>query len=587
MKNLLAALKDIGALSFPYFKDKTQNTGVLRALPFNALAVGLLFVILAINVGQVYLHVALNEWSVPFYTALQKKDGVVFWAQMKVFAGLALLFISSAVAELYLTLYLDIKWRAWMTRQFTQKWLTNHAHYKLGFSANTDNPDQRITDDVREFVRMTLDIFVKLFSTVLTLWKFAIILWMLSSNFPLQLFGVEMSAAPGYLFWVALAYSAFGTIVTHYIGRSLVRINFLRQKTEANFRFSLARIREYGEPIGLLKGEAQEKATLFNRFSAYVHVYSDYMRVQKNMTFFTAFFGQASVMFPYLLCASAYFAVGGTMEFGALTQVTRAFGTVESSLNVFIKIYGQLAEYRATINRLTSFMQATDQAAVQTGDFTFKSGDMAFKDVKVTLPSGQVMVQAQNLTLEKGKHLLVTGPSGSGKSTLFRALAGLWPYGSGEMTTPSSLMLIPQKPYLPLGTLKEALLYPNLEADISDERLLEVLSLVQLDKYAGSLNEDKPWHLILSGGEQQKLSLARALLQQPEWLFLDEATAAMDETSEGQLYAMLKKALPQTTLVSIGHRSTLVNYHDKRVQLVKTGESFIAQDAPLMMMKTA
>jgi vitamin B12/bleomycin/antimicrobial peptide transport system ATP-binding/permease protein len=586
MKNFFLALKDIGTLALPYFKAREQNGALFQRLPFNALAVGLVFVILAINVGQVYLQVALNEWSVPFYTALQKKDAVTFWTQMKVFGYLALFFISSAVAELYLTLYLDIKWRTWMTAQFTQKWLTNHVHYKLGFYPSTDNPDQRITDDVREFVRMTLDIFIRLFTTALTLYKFAVIIWLLSANFPLNLFGVELTKAPGYLFWVAFAYSAFGTIVTHYIARSLVSINFFRQKTEADFRFSLARIREYGEPIGLLKGEAQENKTLMSRFGAYVTVYRDYMRVQKNMTLFTAFFGQASVMFPFLLCASAYFAAGSTMEYGALQQVVRAFGTVENSLNVFIRIYATLADYRATVNRLISFQNATQKAQEQQGAFKFSAGDVSFKNVRVTLPTGETMVEA-NVSFKKGEHLLVTGPSGSGKSTLFRALAGLWPYGEGEIVTPHNIMLIPQKPYIPLGTLKEALLYPNLEADVSDERVLEVLSLVQLDKHADMLNETKSWHLLLSGGEQQKLSLARAILQAPEWLFLDEATAAMDEPTESQLYNALKTALPHTTIVSIGHRSTLVNFHDKRVQLLKTGTHFEAKSAPLMMMQGA
>ncbi|QCI65724.1 ABC transporter ATP-binding protein/permease [Phreatobacter stygius] len=595
--SFLGTIRQITRLADPYFE--ARDKGVV-ALPFGLrislqeryIAHGLLFVLLTINIAQVLATVLLNQWNNRFYTALQERAEATFWIELRFFTIVAFLWVVLAVYELYLTQYTQIRWRRWLTGQLTEHWLTGGVHYRMRLTGSqTDNPDQRIAEDVRMFTSTTLELMIRFFSAVLTLYSFVLILWGLSTNFKYQVAGFNLESVPGYLVWAALIFAVIGTVFAHLIGRALILINFQRQRYEADFRFSLVRVRENDEQIALLKGEDAERAGLARRFGNIVSNWFDYMRYTKRLTWFTAFLNQTSIIFPYVILAPAYFS--GAVQLGALTQTAGAFGRVENALSLFTNLYGSLADYKSVIDRLTGFNRTA--AAVQVPPTpaiaTQTAGEaLTLTDLAVTLPDGKPVVTAPSLTVSRGDRVLVTGPSGSGKSTLFRALAGIWPHGSGSVTVPSgaSLMLLPQRPYFPVGTLRDAVSYPAGRGDYSDADIVKALEAVKLPGLAGRLDEEASWHMILSGGEQQRLAMARALLCKPDWLFLDEATAAIDEAGEAALYNTIREWLPDTTLVSIGHRSTLANFHDRRVHLSPGDNGIhVAADAPLMLMAKA
>jgi putative ATP-binding cassette transporter len=385
-----------------------------------------------------------------------------------------------------------------------------------------------------------------------------------------------------------LIFAVTGTVAAHYIGRPLIGVNYDRQRYEADFRYTLVRVRENDEQIALLKGEPAEREGLGRRFKNLVTNWAAYMKHTKRLTWFTSFYGQVSSVFPIIILAPAYFS--GAVQLGALTQTSGAFGRVEGALALFIDLYRQLADYKSVIDRLTGFARSAEtveRPPVPAITTKAEGSQLTLADLKVTLPSGQPVVSVPKLSIKAGERVLVTGPSGSGKSTLFRALSGIWPHGSGAITVPAgaSLMLLPQRPYFPVGSLRDAVSYPAERGAYSDSEIMAALEAVKLPGLTSRLDEEQPWQMILSGGEQQRLAMARALLAKPKWLFLDEATAAIDEPGEAALYAAIRDALPDTTLISIGHRSTLANFHDRRVALTKTetGEH-VAADAPLMML---
>jgi putative ATP-binding cassette transporter len=481
-----------------------------------------------------------------------------------------------------------------MTKHYLDRWLVGANHYRMQLLGDAaDNPDQRIAEDIRQFIdggaggSGVLGIGLGLLSAVVTLGSFIVILWTLSATAPFHLFGVEW-AIPGYLVWAALLYAMLGTVLTHLIGWPLVALNFRQQKFEADFRFNLVRVRENAEQIALLHGEDADRDRLLERFGSVVGNWLAIMSRTKKLTFLTAGYSQVSTVFPYIVASPAYFA--GTIQLGGLMQTASAFGSVQGALSFFISVYRQLAEWRAVIERLDGFDIAIDKAqaaakAKPAIEVATRAGAHAvtIDDLLVRLPHGAQLVAADDLTIAPGERVLVTGPSGSGKSTLFRAIAGTWPFGTGTIAVPkgAKVMVLPQRPYFPIETLAAAVAYPAEPKTFSAAALAEVITAVGLSGLVGRLGEEAHWNRMLSLGEQQRLGIARAILQAPDYLLLDEATASLDEPAEAELYRLLQERLKGTTIVSIGHRSTLAAFHDRKLAVVQDGGGYRLREVAL------
>jgi vitamin B12/bleomycin/antimicrobial peptide transport system ATP-binding/permease protein len=574
VNNIRSTLAAVWRIAAPYFRSEDKWAGR-----------GLLAAVIALELGGVFLTVQLTRWNNTFYNALQERDWDVFTYQLGYFAVLATFWVALKVYQLYLNQWLQIRWRRWMTARYLGDWLHGANHYRMQLLGDTaDNPDQRIADDTQRFVDLTLSLGIGLLSSVVTVMSFVVILWSLSDEAPLHLFGKDI-AIPGYMMWGALIYAVLGTVLTHLIGRPLIGLNFQQQRYEADFRFNLVRARENGEQIALLRGEPAERTRLLSRFALVVENWIDIMQRTKKLTAFTASYSQASVIFPYMLIVPAYFA--GKVQLGGVMLTLSAFGNVQDALSFFVTFYRTLAEWQSVVARLAGFETSIENAEALTTKENIidiasnDKGSIDLKQLVVNLPNGAPLVTADGFTIRSGDRTLLTGPSGSGKSTLFRAIAGIWPFGTGSIAIPAqaTLMMLPQRPYFPVGSLQAAIVYPAEENAFSPEQVGDALGAVGLPKLASRLDEDAHWNRMLSLGEQQRLGIARALLHAPQYLFLDEATASLDEPSEAALYGLLRDRLPATTIVSIGHRSTLEAFHQRGVTLARAGDRFALQDA--------
>jgi vitamin B12/bleomycin/antimicrobial peptide transport system ATP-binding/permease protein len=574
VKNIGSTLAIVWRIAVPYFRsdDKWAGRGLLAA-------------VIAIELAIVTINVLINQWNSRFYNALQERNWDSFVSELIYFSVLAAMFIALAVYQLYLNQWLQIRWRKWLTQRYLGDWLHSANHYRMQLLGDAaDNPDQRLTEDVEQFVERTLAIGLGLLSSIVTLISFVVILWGLSTAAPLVIAGTDFTV-PGYLVWCALVYSALGTLLTHWIGKPLVALNFTKQRYEADFRFNLVRVRENSEQIALLRGDEAERQRLLDRFGRVVENWLQIMTRTKRLTAFTASYSQASVVFPFILVAPAYFAE--KVQLGGMMQTASAFGSVQGALSFFVSAYRTLAEWRAVVARLDGFegsiAMASDLATRK--DMVrltpASAGALDIKDLALQLPDGKPLVTANGFSVRTGEKLLVTGPSGSGKSTLFRAIAGIWPFGKGEIAVPANatLMMLPQRPYFPVGSLKGAIAYPSAEDAYSANVLADALKAVGLPALIERLDEEGHWNRMLSLGEQQRLGLARALLHKPQYLFMDEATASLDEPSEAALYELLYKRLPATTFVSIGHRATLHAFHTRNVVFARDGDRFVVGKA--------
>ena len=534
----------------------------------------LLGVVILLNLSLVGMTVLLTYWQRAFYNTLESKDWDGFiallfsWHRTEAegllpgFVLVAALYILIAVYQLYLRQALQMRWRRWLTDVYLAQWLSDRAYYRMALTdPYMDNPDQRIADDARLFVEDTLSLGIGLLNSIVTLGSFILVLWSLSG--PVTVLGVEI---PGYMVWVALIYALLGTWLAHLIGRPLIALNFSQQRLEADFRYALVRLRENTEGIALYGGEADEKRGLTQRFSKLMLNWWDIMRATKRLTFFTAGYGQVASIFPIVVAAPAYFA--GRLPLGGLIQTSSAFGQVQGALSWFVENYGKLTEWRATVERLTGFTQAVAKACEADSGPKASKGSaegLAMRDVTLKLPDGRVLLSGAEMDVAPGEAVLINGPSGSGKSTLFRAIAGIWPFGSGTISLPQDAraLFLPQRPYLPLGTLKRAVCYPEDEAGFTDAEAVAALEEAGLGHLAPRLGDSDSWGQRLSGGEQQRLSFARAFLLRPDWLFLDEATASLDPEAEEELHERLKRALPELTMLSIAHRPAVARFHDR------------------------
>ena len=556
--------------------------GLTRAYWFSEekwLARGLLAVIITLNLMQVYILVLITNWYNTFYNILQNYEKESFWSSIGEFSLLAGLNIIVVVYQLYLRQLLEIKWRRWMTGHYLNSWLDDQTYYRMQLlDKQTDNPDQRISEDLRLFTTMSLTLSIGLLKSVVTLASFVLVLWSLSGTVQIPL-GSYTVIIPGYLVWFALGYSIVGTWLTHKIGRPLVGLNFNQQRFEADFRFSLVRLRENSESVAFYRGEGQEQSHFQQRFSIVIHNFKQLMKRQKDLTWFTAGYGQFAIIFPFLVATPRYFA--NEIKLGGLMQISSAFGRVQDALSFFVESYTSLAEWRAVIGRLVTFVENMESVG-QTVDMTqdgieriMVQGDgFRVNQLEVRLPKGEALLQPLKLELKRGDSLLIAGPSGVGKSTLMRAIAGIWPFGRGSVEIPQgqTVMFVPQKAYLPLGTLREVMLYPHSASGASDQKIREVMGACRLEWLENSLDMAEDWSHVLSLGEQQRIAFARVLLQQPEWLFLDEATSALDEDTEKALYKLLKERLQETAIISVGHRSTLNAWHTMKLSLSGGGK---------------
>ena len=573
-----AFLHQAWALTKPYFHSDEKWK-----------ARGLLLAIVALNLGLVYMAVLFNDWNKLFYDALQDKNAAVFWEQLGRFTYLAFAFIVIAVYKFYLTQLLEMRWRAWMTGHYLQRWLSNHAFYRLELArftqaantqTNPDNPDQRIQEDINQFTTYTVSLSMGLLNAVVTLASFVGILWGLSGGFAFQFQGSEYNI-PGFMVWMALLYCVAGSVLTHYIGRPQIKLNFEQQRVEADFRHHMVRVREYSESIALDRGETVERAQLDLRFGRVLGNYLTLIRAQKNLVWFTSFFGQAAVVFPFVVAAPRFFS--GAIQLGELMQISSAFGQVQGSLSWFVDSYSSLASWRATTDRLTSFEASFRALApveyARAAPESIAQNALSAEDLTVTLPRGEVLLAGTALHAVPGDRVLLQGPSGSGKSTLFRTLAGIWPFASGQVALPPDTMFIPQRPYFPNGPLRDALAYPQPASAYTDAQLCTALTDALLPHLSDQLDVADAWSQKLSGGEQQRLAIARVLLKQPTWIFADEATSALDEATENSVYKRLLAQVEraQGALISIAHRPSVAAFHNRRWTLEKQAEGNAAR----------
>jgi putative ATP-binding cassette transporter len=557
MKRVGSFVGDWWRLVIPYFKSEEWP-----------IAIALLVGAIALTFSSVGLEVLFNQWNRRFYDSIQNKNEVVFWKEIIFFSWLAALYILVFVARAIVSPYLRLRWRRWLTRRYLAHWLDDRGYYRIELAHSVDNVDQRISEDLNQLGVYTMTLFLGVLSAVATLFSFIFILWQLSGPLSLAFIGLDVTV-PGYMAWVCIIYAVGGSYLANLVGRRLIPLNFMRQRFEANFRFSLVRVRENAEGVALYHGEQREADVLNMRF---MDVFNNGFRVlmtQAQLAFYQSGYGQLAIIFPYVVTAPHFFA--GAITFGVMTQTASAFGQVQGALSFFIDNYTSLAELRAVMDRLKGMQAAADDKPKTSIEVTRQAGrsEVAAENVTLALPNGQALLEHLDLPLEKGRSLLVRGASGTGKSTLFRALAGIWPFGSGQVRVPEGarMLFLPQKPYIPIGTLRDAVKYPDEHSKASDTDIVAALQAVHLGHLANRLDESTHWSNILSGGEQQRLAVARAIVYRPDWLFLDEATASLDEAAEAAVYGALKERLPDTTIVSIGHRPSLQKWHDRQIEL--------------------
>ena len=551
--------KRVWRLTYPYW----QSDEKWRAW-------GLLILILVLNLGGVYLLYRLNKWNQAFYDSLEQKNAKAFWEQIWVFCTIATFWVLVAVYKAYVAQVLQMRWRNWLNKNFLDRWLKNKTYYRMELARNeTDNPDQRIAEDLNKYTADTIGLAVGLLNATVTLVTFVGVLWVLSGALKFTLAGSEITI-PGYMVWGCIVYALAGSLITHWVGRPLIHLNFMQQRYEADFRFDLIRVRENSEQVALYQGEPSEHKHLLGRFDSVMDNFWRLIKANKRLGWFTFSFGQAAVIFPFFLAGSRYFS--GAITLGVLMQISSAFGRVQDGLSWFVDNYTNLAAWRATADRLLQFQAAMDRVenhaqVVQIESSASADSTLHVDDVSLALPNGQVLLNAASLTINPGDKLLLSGTSGAGKSTLFRAIAGIWPFGRGRVRRPEGkrTLFLPQKPYLPIGSLRDTVSYPGKPGEFSDDAIVAALRSCKLEGLTTRLDEQQHWGQQLSPGEQQRLAFARALLHKPDWLFMDEATSALDEATEQEMYRLLNEHLPNSTFVSIAHRPSAAAFHTRRM----------------------
>ncbi|MCQ9124428.1 ABC transporter ATP-binding protein/permease [Rodentibacter caecimuris] len=534
----------------------------------------LLFFLLIVALTLVSVRVSLvySEWNNSMYTSLQEFNEPVFWQQMVLFCIIATSSVSTYLASYYVEQRFVIDWITWLNDELAGKWMANRAYYKTQYlSANLDNPDQRIQQDIQSYVKTTLSLSTGVIDAVTSMISYTILLWGLAG--PMMFLGVEI---PHMMVFLVFAYVIFTTLIAFRLGRPLINLNFANERLNANYRYSLIRIKEYAESIAFYAGEKVEQNQLYHQFRSVIkNMWNIVFRTLK-FSGFNIVVTQVSVVFPLLIQVGRYFEK--QIKLGDLIQTLQVFGQLHSNLSFFRSSYDNFASYKATLNRLTGFTYAIDMANRESKtDIQVSEKDVIFEHLSIKSPFGQTLIENLNLVLPQGASLLIQGDSGAGKTTLLRTAAGLWSYSLGKVYCPKTQLFLSQKPYLPQGSLLTALAYPKNVEEIDRTLAEQILRKVQLGHLLERIEQDQDWTRILSLGEQQRLAFARLLLHKPKVAFLDEATASMDEGLEYEMYRLLKDELPTTTIISVGHRSTLKAFHQQQLHLLSKGEWSLSQ----------
>jgi putative ATP-binding cassette transporter len=536
------------------------------------LLTGSLALLVGANVG---IALWLNVWNRDFFNALDKKDLLLLFHLLWVLAAIVISAGIGVAIQLHLKRRLQMNWRIWLSHTTVHRWLQSGRQYQLGLLADEiDNPDGRIAEDIRVSTEYAVEFAASILQCVLQLVTFLGVLWTLSGDFRITLFGAERNI-PGYMVWCAVAYALIGSLLTYALGRGLIGAGNVRQGREADFRSVLTRAREHAEGIALMHGEDDERERLRGSLFDLRTAWNRQTLGQGNLSLLTSSLAYLAPIVPLIVALPRY--LSGQIQLGGLMQTAQAFSSVQWALSWLIDNFPKFAEWRASTNRvvhlhvalsdLEESVETTEGERIKLHEPT-ESDLLVMRELGLTRPSGEMLVAEAEVEIRRPERVLIRGQSGSGKSTIMRAVAGVWPWGRGEIHLPKgNIIFMPQKPYFPLGTLREALHYPKAPEGVTDELLQETLHRVGLDHLRERLDEKERWDHILSGGEQQRVAFARTLVHKPEWIFMDEATSALDEAGQENIMKLLIEELPETSVVSIGHRPGLEVFHTRELTL--------------------